>query len=399
MAKKKIVDISPPEKNQKVQEFKKSTAAKEPLLKSLPSFCLKKPVLIVVGILLAALLSFVFIKPQAEVEVWPVKETVQFQVEFSTAGQLMTRLETASQEFVATGQAVKEEKAQGVIKVYNNYHLDQILVANTRFWCFEGDELREFKTKERVVIPAKEQLDVEVAASGPGPEYNIDPCTFSVPGLKGSARYTAVYGKSSLPMTGGAKIETNQVSQEDLDRAETIVAEKALAQARTSLVNAISPEEYILPQEAIEAKIVKTNPLTGVGQNVDNFIFQAEAQSQALVFKKDEMEEFARAYILEQIPAGKELVEGSLAVGYLLKKVDLTEPKIVLELEISAEIYQLLDEGSVKESVKGLMPNELLSGLRKFPNISRVETDLWPFWARRVPQEVDRIKIKLNLAP
>jgi len=399
MAKKKIVDISPPEKNQKVQEFKKSTAAKEPLLKSLPSFCLKKPVLIVVGILLAALLSFVFIKPQAEVEVWPVKETVQFQVEFSTAGQLMTRLETASQEFVATGQAVKEEKAQGVIKVYNNYHLDQILVANTRFWCFEGDELREFKTKERVVIPAKEQLDVEVAASGPGPEYNIDPCTFSVPGLKGSARYTAVYGKSSLPMTGGAKIETNQISQEDLDRAETIVAEKALAQARTSLVNAISPEEYILPQEAIEAKIVKTNPLTGVGQNVDNFIFQAEAQSQALVFKKDEMEEFARAYILEQIPAGKELVEGSLAVGYLLKKVDLTEPKIVLELEISAEIYQLLDEGSVKESVKGLMPNELLSGLRKFPNISRVETDLWPFWARRVPQEVDRIKIKLNLAP
>ena len=406
MAKKKIFDITPPEKAKEFLGQQKATKAKEPAVKKLiakkslnirGNFRFKKPVLIAVGILLICLLCFIFIKPEAEIEIWPVKETVEFKTQFSPTGEIIEQSHSTTQEFVSTGKTTKAEKAEGVIKVYNNYHLSQILVANTRFWCFEKDELREFKTKVRVVIPSQESLDVAVKASSAGEEYNIDPCTFSIPGLKGSPRYTAVYGKSSSPMTGGSKSEVTQVSQEDLDKAEEITTEKALADAKASLENLISKDEYILTEEAIETKIIEANPITEVGQKVDNFIFQVKVEATALVFKKTEMEEFAKTHLLSQIPQGKEMVEGSLAVGYLPRTVNLAEREMVLELEITAEIYSGLDESSIKENLKNLGPSEVAPALRKFSEIDRAQARLWPFWVGAIPSDAEKIKIKLNL--
>ena len=396
--KRKIFDITPPPaKAKEFLKLPKKIEVKEPLVK--PPFPVKKlrPILIIAGLLLVGIFSFVFIKTKAEIEIWPVKEQTQFKTKFSRAGELITQSQSVSQEFASTGKATKAEKAQGLIRVYNNYHLEQILVADTRFWCFKKDELREFKTKQKAVIPSRGQLDVAVMAAGAGEEYNIDPCTFSIPGLKGSSRYTAVYGKSFSSMTGGARMEMTQVSQEDLDMAKETIAEKALAEAKAALKNSISPAEYILVDEAIETKIIEVNPLTEVGKNVDNFIFQAKAQAQALVFKKAELEEFARAYLLSQLPQGKEPVKGSLVVGYLPETVDLAKGEMLLNLEISVKTYHTLDEGAVKESVKNLRPSELTLTLRKFPEIARAETKLWPFWAKTIPQDETMIKIKLNL--
>lgn len=396
--KKKIFDITPP--SAKAKEFlrlPKSTEVKEPLVKNPLAVKKLRPILIIAGLLLVGIFSFVFIKTKAEIEVWPVKEQAQFKTQLAQAGKLTRQSQSVSQEFASTGKTIKAEKAQGLIRVYNNYHLDQILMANTRFWCFEKDELKEFKTKQKIVIPSQGQLDVVVIASSAGEEYNINPCTFSIPGLKGGPRYTVVYGKSSSPMTGGARIEMTQVSQEDLDIAKETITEKALAEAKAALKNSISSTEYILVDEAIETKIIEVNPLTEVGKNVDNFIFQAKAEAKALVFKKAELEEFARAYLLSQLPQGKELVEGSLVAGYSPETVNLAKGEIVLNLEISAEIYHTLNEKAVKESVKNLRPSELMLTIRKFPAIARVEIKLWPFWAKTIPQDETMIKIKLNL--
>jgi len=392
--KRKIFDITPPSpkivKAAKESLPKKSSGARK-------KFRFKKPIFMTAGVLLVGVLCFIFIKPQAEIEIWPVKETMELTTQFSPVGELMTQTQLTSQDFAATGKAVKAEKAEGVVRIYNNYSLPQTLVQNTRLWCFEGDTLKEFKTKEKVVIPSQAQLDVPVAASSAGAEYNIGPCTFSIPGLKGSPRYTSVYGKSSLPMSGGIKTEATVVNQEDLHKAERVITEKALADSKLALKNFISPEDYVLLEDAIEANVIEAKPLAGVGQAVDNFTFQAKAEAKALVFKKVESVDFAKAYVQSKITRGKELVAGSLVLSYTLKSVDLVKREMVLDLRISAVVYSAFNETLVKEDVKNFGMNDVVSALNKFPEISRAQVRIWPFWSRIVPDDISRIKIKLRL--
>jgi len=404
--KKKIFDITPPPQGPQrptiVTQVAQEPEIKKPLVKKIVSrtprsFRINRPILMAVALLIVAVLCFILIESQAVIEVRPVKEPVEFASQFSSAGEIMKKEYFLSQEFITTGKAVREEKAQGTIKVYNNYHLDQILVVNTRFWCFINEELREFKTKERVVIPSQQHLDVEVVASTAGEEYNIKPCTFSVPGLKGSPRYTFVYGESLSDMTGGKKVEVTQVTQADLDKAEMILKDKALEECRAALEAAISPEEYIVIEEAMKTEIIELIPLTEVGQVVDNFVFQVKAEGEVLALRRSELQNFAKDYVLSQLPEGKVLIEGSLGIGYLPETINFEDSEIILDIEISAEIYSEIDENYLKERARNLRPDEIRTTLRNLSEIEQVQTRLSPFWATTAPENTDNIEIKIIL--
>ena len=401
--KKKIFDITPPlQRPQKPAVVVREPEIKKPLAKEIVSrmprsFRVNKPILIAIALLIVAVLCFIFIEHRAVIGVQPVRTPVEFASRFSSAGEIMKKEHFLSQEFTATGKAVREEKAQGIIKVYNNYHLDQILVANTRFWCFINEELREFKTKDKVVIPSQQQLDVEVVASTAGEEYNIGPCTFSVPGLKGSPRYTFVYGESSSNITGGKKIKVTQVTQADLDKAGMILKDKALEECRAALEAAISPEEYIMIEESMKIKITELVPLTEVGQVVDNFVFQVKAEGEVLALRRSELQDFAKNYVLGQVPEGKVLIEGSLGIGYLPETINFEDSEIILNIEISAEIYSAFDEDYLKERVINLRPEEIMTTLRNFPEIEQVGVRFSPFWVTTAPNDTANIEIKVVL--
>ncbi len=404
--KKKIFDITPPQealksssptktaKAMRRAKFKKIEVKK--IMPKLPrAFRLRKPVLIIGGLLVIIILCLVFIESKAVIEIRPVKTPVEFSSQFSSAGEIIKKEHFISQEFPSSGQAAREDKAQGVIRVYNNYSLDQILVANTRFWCFDDENLREFKTKERVVVPAQQYLDVEVIASSAGEEYNIGPCTFSVPGLKGSPRYTSVYGESSSVMSGGKKTSVTQVTQADLDNAEKILEEKARQECQTALESAVSADDYIVIEEEMKIKVIEFIPLTEVGQVVNNFVCQIKVEGEVPVLKKSDLKDFARDYILSQIPTDKVLIEGSVGISYLPEAIDIENGQITLGIEISGEIYSALDENYLKEKVRDLRPDEIRATLRAFPEIEQVQARLWPFWVTTVPVDSAEIEVKV----
>lgn len=388
MAKKSLDIISPKEKKAKIV---------------LAPFDLKRrkkpvpPVLIATGIIIFGVVSYLFVEPKAEIEIWPEMESVVFETQAEIAGKELLSEETASREFLSSGTKEEEKKAEGVITVYNNYHLDQILVQNTRFWCFEGDELREFKTKEKVVIPPGGHLDVEVAALTPGAEYNISPCTFSVPGLKGSPRYTAVYGESSFPMTGGSIAEVPQVIAKDLERAREELTGEAFEKSKKSLEDLISSGDYILVEGGTWQKIIEEGSLAEPGQELEKFIYQIKAQTKALVLKNSELESFARGYILSQLPEGKEIQEKSLKVEHSSPEVNLKRGKISLNLKMTVDVFTSIDKNSLKEVVKGKSPEQIRQIFEDYPEIKRAQVRFWPFWVQKAPREAERIDIKLNI--
>ncbi|PIS17347.1 MAG: hypothetical protein COT59_01220, partial [Candidatus Nealsonbacteria bacterium CG09_land_8_20_14_0_10_42_14] len=115
------------------------------------------------------------------------------------------------------------------------------------------------------------------------------------------------------------------------------------------------------------------------------------------VFKESDLKELAKFYLESQIPAGKNWQENSLAFSYSVESLDLAAGEIVLNLEVSAKIYSMVDENSLKESVKNKKPDEIKKVIGRIAGFERFQIELWPFWVKASPEDVERITIKLRL--
>lgn len=410
-------EIVPPAKPPKKHVFSEKLAAvsKTVILEKPPKIQLrinkKKiwwPALTILAIVCLVGTSYFFIKPKAEIEIWPKKSPLavktQVVVGNNIAGETKIQECSSSQEFPATGVKSLSVKASGTIRVYNAYSTTpQTLIASTRF-VSDGGKL--FRTPQKIVIPGAHyegsklipgELDAIVEAGEAGEEYNIGPATFSLPALAGTPRYTAFYAKSFSAMTGGSKVQKIQVTKEDLTGAQDSLAIIALADCQKTLQASLSPEERVVSEEALKSEITAVEPLAQEGQEVDKFTLNMKVKATALVFKESDLEDFAKSYILSKVPEGKQLADNSVAISYLTQDVDLSQSKIVLDAEISAEIYSAVDENSIKEAVRSQRLDEVAASFKQFSEINDSRVRLWPFWANKTPSETERITVKLRL--
>ena len=309
---------------------------------------------------------------------------------------------------------MKEKKAEGTIKVYNEYSATpQILIATTRFVSVDG---KLFRTPIRVTIPGGHyekgkfvpgEIDIKVVADQPGPEYNIEPSTFSIPGFAGTDRYTKFYGKSFKAMEGGISEKTVQVTQEDLERAENALTEKIKEECLSALNNELDSEEkaseFIFLEDAVRTEVVEKFAFAKPGDEFENFNFQVEAKSETLLFKKEEIENFTKEFIKSQLSEregndmARKIYEESLEISYSPETIDLKDGQIILSLEVSAKIYSDIDISLLRKWLKGKSLTETRIFLENQPKITKIKVEFWPFWVKKVPENNEKIKIDLKI--
>ncbi len=417
---KKIFDILPPRKLEK-KEVRRFLPEKKPEFKFSPpgSWPGKKLLLIPLLLIIAGIAAY-FSLSRAEIGIWPETEIKSFETKLTVdksienidflanliPGIVFEELGTFPQEFPSSGKKSVEKKAEGVMRVFNEYHNDQILVAQTRFQppsekfrpSLEKGENPWFKTIERIVIPAKSHIDVKVVADAPGEKYNIEPSDFSIPGLAGTAQYTAIYGKSSEAMKEGFKKEVPEVTQEDLKEAEKVLIEKATKEIKDALKDKI-PVGFVILEENLKTEILETFSLAQAGSELEKFIFQVKTKTQAISFKQEDLENFSKEFIAAEIPADKKFDQKSLKIEYFPETINLEEGKITLSLNLKAEIYSAIDEISLERELAGKSLTETQFFLQNQPEIIRTQVKLWPFWLKRVPENLEKIKISIIVDP
>jgi len=124
-----------------------------------------------------------------------------------------------------------DNNAQGKIVIYNNFSSEpQKLIATTRFETPEG---LIFRIIEPVTVPGKQtkdgrvvsgSIEVTVKADKPGATYNIGLKDFTIPGLKGSPKYTEIYARSKTEMSGGFSGMQKVISKTLLDKIDNELA-------------------------------------------------------------------------------------------------------------------------------------------------------------------------------
>lgn len=410
---KKILDIAPPKK------ISPSTIGlkqeKNPVLVSLPK---KKFILVGAAILIFCCFCY-FSLSSAKIEIWPetrildFKETVVINGNDSESnfskniipGKILKVEKEVSQQFEATGSVLK--KAKGVIRIYNAYSTSaQALVATTRFVSASG---KLFRTPKKIVVPGGHYekgklvpgyIDIEVIADQAGEDYNIEPTTFSIPGFAGHAKYTFFYAKSFSKLSGGGRFA--KVTQEDLDRARDTLSEKVKAETEKEIREIIEKGNFVLLDNVISQEITDASSLAIAGAEVEEFSYKVKGFSTALVFLDADLENFAEHFIASQIsdeslPKHEKLHLPSLEKNYLFNSMDFENNKMNLVLSFSGKVYSDIDTAALKKALTEKSFEETKILLENEPKISKIQFELWPFWVKKVPSDLDKIHINLNL--
>lgn len=432
---KKVIDIFPPTKKEKEIEVKKEAAPDFKIVSRPASVSsLKKGLFLgLVFLVLSGFLCY-FTLSKAEIEIWPETEIAACQTELTVdkeakavdiskktiPGRIFQQEKSLTEDFQSSGKAPKEEKAEGVIRVYNNYSdSPQILIAATRFVSSDG---KVFRTPVKVIIPGgvyekgkliPGEIDVKVVANEAGSEYNIGPANFSIPGFAGTDRYTKFYGKSFEAMAGGFKEEVAKVTEEDLAQAEDSLIRQAKNECEQSLKNELQSTEisskfHYFSEESPIFEIVEKVSSVAAGGEAKEFRFQVKVNCRTLSFQKENLEDFAKQSIIAEFSKNNKfsgedplsfnsVYQESLKMDFSSKTVDLAAGKIVLSLNVLAKIYSGVDDYNLRKALKGKSLSEAEIFLENQPRISRVNVEFWPFWVRKAPDDLNKIKIIIKI--
>lgn len=422
---KKIYDIRPPrladtikKENQNLAEISKKRKGRNRARRKKHSFWL--PVLIIVVLVIMPGGIYLFFKlPRAEVTIWPKREALKFKQEI-IADKSATLIDPAkgiipakyfqtsktnAQDFPATGSALNEGRAQGTITLYNKYSPPTPLTlrANTRFISDSG---KIFITPQKVVVPAATvsgnkivpgSVKIRVEAIEGGSDYNIGPANFSIPGLKGTAFYYSIYGVSENAMTGGYAGKIKKVTSEDIQTAKEVLTEKTIADTISNLKSQLSPD-YILFDTAIFPTITNAATPTAAGTIAETFNYKVTASVGAIAFRKNDLEKYAKDFIISRIPEGAAMLDDSFKINYTLKTIDISGGKEVIDVEFSSDIYYKIDKNSLTSFLLGASPERAKKIITEAfgEKIDKFKIKLWPFWVNSVPNRKEAVEIKLS---
>jgi hypothetical protein len=269
-----------------------------------------------------------------------------------------------------------------------------------------SDSGKLFVASQKIVIPAAQKsggkitpgsVQVNIKAVQGGTDYNIAPANFSIPGLTGTPYYYSIYATSSSSMSGGYSGKVKKVTDDDIQGAKDVLTEKTTADAITALKSQIS-SEYILLDNTVLSDVVSASTLTKAETVAENFNYQVVVGASALAFKKTDLDQFAKDYIITQIPEGKVSLESSFKIDYSATKVDVSGGKITLNLSFSSGVYQDIDKNSVSLSILGKNANQIKETINNSlgNQISEIKVNFWPFWVSSAPNKQKAVNIKLK---
>ncbi len=407
---KRIIDIAPPhskdvfkQPEQEVQKngtVKKKNAARRtrPIV-----FVLFFLVIISAGAL--GIIHFMF--SHASVKLWPQSREVQAQgivfvqgnqtaVDFDTSalpGKLFQAEKTLTKLFPATGTKTQDAKAQGTIRVFNSQGNPQILIATTRFMSQDG---HLFRSLVRVVIPANSFLDVQVAAVQTGPDFNIGPSNFSLPGLAGTALYTLVYGKSSQNMTGGVSKSVSVVAVADLSQAKAALLDEVTRLAKDELAKQVQAP-WTIENSAIDIEPLDLSTIVKAGAELAQFNMKGSVRVSALAYQQSQLKDFASHALQTQLQNNEALNLRTFALSVSPKDFDAAGGKLSLNFTSKATAYYALNINQVRTALEGQKKTAAETLLQNFSGVSRFEIRFWPAWLSSVPNNANRVNVSLVL--
>ncbi len=353
--------------------------------------------LVTVGVLVSALY---FALAKAEVRIKPHEYAVnaEFNVnienvplsENGIAGKMIEEIKSESEEFDIAGEGeIRDGVAQGEVRLFNNTSTSQILVQKTRLLSEDGIL---FRLTNKVNVPARGSIVASVYADRPGPDGDIEPAKFTIPGLNTTLQ-KSIYAVSDKPMSGG-RIVVKIVNEKDIIDAKNAITDKIVSAVREEMVKLIDETgAFVLWPEVLEETVDSK-----AGDEREKIKVFIKIRVLSVIYDKAALEKIALEKVNLIVPAERtvknimfndvkiDLVKFDSGIGTATVKVTVPAGVIIKE---SASVLD-------KEQLIGLKTSNAKEYLENFEEIDEVKIKTRPFWLRYLPSSAERIKIYIQ---
>ncbi len=317
--------------------------------------------------------------------------------------ELLTLSDSGEKQVKATGKETVSLRSEGKIFVYNTKSTSpQRLIKNTRFESADG---LIFRIKESIEVPpvskdAKGNLVpgsvvADVFADGTGEQYNLPPSRFTVPGLKGSEQFDAIYAESTAGFTGGFEGEKYIIDEKELDTAKQALHIE-LRDKLIARVQAERPAGFVLYDDAITFTYTSL-PATEYGESLATI--KEEARLQVPMFKEPEFatylaEKSVPDYAGEPVTLFDPLTLTFAYTGATTSQSDIGQnSELEFTLQGTTKIVWEFDEKELQTALIGKKKTEATDVFSKYSSISHAQAEVRPFWKTSFPKTIDEIKI------
>lgn len=342
------------------------------------------------------------ITPQNESH--PLDSTTTFSAKKDNSGadlsfQIVTITKDLEKTVPSSSQQKVTTKSSGKITIYNSGTLSQKLVILTRFQTSDG---LVYRITDSVTVPGGQlksgktvpgEAVASVLADEAGEKYNIGIKDFTIPGFKGTSKYTQITAKSKTEMTGGFSGMQMVVSEQDMSTINTEL-EKGLRDLLASNITLQIPDNFILYDNGISYTF---SPVTQVSSAGGNVTLQKKGVAHAIIFDKGSL---SRSIVSKLLPDVKnDIVKitnlEKLVFSYKDGSTFNPENSESLDFGLSGDamFVWVFDENKLKSDILGLSKTQARAIIGGYKSIKEEWIDTNPFWNQTIPKDPKKVHL------
>jgi len=303
--------------------------------------------------------------------------------------KLWQKTKQVEKEFSPKTVVTIEDYAQGEIKIINKSRRAQRLIATTRFLSASG---LLFRLVDQVYIKAGGETKAIIKADKPGKKYELGPTKFSIPGLPKYLQ-KLIYAENEKPLTGSSR-QSGLVLRSDLEEAKKNLKEQLYSVILDKIKRDL-PEKNL--QIITRSEILTAKSDTQENEEKERFKFQLELQVQALAIDKQKLLSIAHDNLAKKIKEGQKIVSyEDNSLSCIIDGFDFGKKQA--ELKVGLRGQTTINEKSEifdKEKIKKLSAKEIKEYLESQEEIDQVKIKFWPAFYKKIPMNIDKIKIKI----
>lgn len=277
--------------------------------------------------------------------------------------------------------------AEGTVMIYNKSTNNQILIPTTRLLSESGVL---FRLKDKINVPAGSSIVAEIYADKEGAEGNLEPTTFTIPGLSSDLQ-KKIYAEAKEPITGGL-VSASAISEEDVATASIKLRESLILQVSEDLKNALNVEG-LFDNMAFTSKVTAQKIDSSAGKS-NEFKLLMDLDVIGVAYS-DALKKEAEKTLNHMVTSDKVLISSNIAeLKPVVEKYNAENGSATLKVALIGKTV-INDKIAILDKAKlaGKSRDEVNDYLTNYPSIESVEIRFFPFWLKSLPTLRDHIKI------
>lgn len=314
-------------------------------------------------------------------------------------GNVQQVKKSASADFTATGTKDTGTKAGGTVTLTNgNDSNTKSVPAGTvmtaasgqRFVSTSGATVPGASVSGGSIVPGKAQVNVE--ASDIGTEYNVPAQGYSVSG------YDSLSANGS-DMKGGDKKTITVVSQEDVDKAKSSLAQQDSNAIKSDLKKQFN-KSYLIIDESFGSAQGSPSVSPAVGQEATKAKVTIETTYSLVGLARSDVDQLLNAALksaLDAKPDQSIYDNGGNKVSFAnFQKFDTGTYSA--RLSTTGYIGAKIDKTDLAKQLAGKRQGEIQAIVDEIPNVDNVDIKFSPFWVNGAPSDPKKIDIKFTVS-